>query len=132
MKLQEFVSETLIQIVGGVGDAVKAIQGDETTMIAGAGGERGAKINPPLSTSAETLEKKGYRIDTSNRPVQNVEFDVAVMVDEKTEVKGTAKGKAGLLVAAIGLDVEGGVERKDATVHRIKFAVPVVLPLGKE
>ena len=122
MKLQDFVSETLTQIVAGVEDAQNKIEDVH------ANGTQRGKINPPVSTSAETLEKKGYRVDTYGRTVQNVEFDVAVMVDETTEVKG----KAGLFVAAIGFGVKAGMETKDATVHRIKFAVPVVLPRGQE
>ena len=59
---------------------------------------------------------------------KDVEFDVAVMVDETVE----ANGGAGLFVAAIGLGVRAGMETRDATAHRIKFAVPIVLPRGQD
>ena len=118
MKLQEFVAETLAQIVSGVSDAQRGIgeaNPDEP---------HGGRINPPLSTSAETLEAKGYRVDVYGLPVQNVEFDVAVTVNEEAE----AKGGAGLMVAGIGLGAKAKVESRDTTVHHIKFAVPLTLP----
>ena len=122
MKLQEFVTETLTQILAGVKDAQSKIVGDDYDA------SISAKISPPLSTDADRLESKGYRIDASFRPVQNIEFDVAVTVNETLE----AKGKAGLLVAGIGLGAKAEVGSTDTTVHRIKFAVPVVLPRGPE
>ncbi len=122
MKLQDFVAETLAQILGGVSDAQAKIADDT------ADATQAAKINPPLSTSAATLESKGYRVDGSGRAVQNVEFDVAITVDKAAE----AKGSAGLLVAAIGVGVKGEIQARDTSVHRIKFAVPVVLPRGQE
>ena len=122
MKLQEFVTETLTQILAGVRDAQAKIEDDNYDPTSS------AKISPPLSTSAETLEKKGYRTDAYFRPVQNVEFDVAVTVNETME----AKGGAGLLVATIGLGARAEIGSTDTTVHRIKFAVPVVLPGSRE
>ena len=110
MQLKEFVTETVTQIVEGVREAQEKTGGDS--------------INPPLSTSAETLESKGYRVSVHGRTVQNVEFDVVVMVDEAAQ----AKVGAGLFVAAIGLGAKGGVETRDASVHRIRFTVPISYP----
>ncbi len=121
MKLQEFVTETLTQIIGGVQDAQTKV-GESSIDKTQAG-----RVNPPLSTSAGVLEQKGYRVDVDNRPVQNVEFDVAVSVDETLE----AKGEAGLFVAATGLGAKVGTNTKDTTVHRIKFAVPITLPMER-
>ena len=122
MKLQEFVTETLTQVLAGVQDAQTKIETDDYDPT------RSAKISPPISTTAERLESKGYRIDAYERPVQNIEFDVAVTVNETME----AKGGAGLLVATIGLGARAEVGSTDTTVHRIKFAVPVVLPKSRE
>ncbi len=121
MKLQDFVAETLTQLVCGVRDAQTGtgeLSSDEP---------QGGRINPPLSTSAEMLEAKGYRVDVHGLTVQNVEFDVAITVNEEAE----AKGAAGLMVAGIGLGAKARMESTDTTVHRIKFAVPLTLPVDQ-
>ena len=118
MELKDFVTETLTQLIEGVHESQRRIS-DGT-----AKGSHDGKINPHLSTEQGELERKGYRVSTSGQPVQNVEFDVAVIVNEAVE----AKAGAGLLVAAIGLGVKGAVETKDTSVHHIKFAVPIALP----
>ena len=71
---------------------------------------------------------KGYRIDAYDRPVQSIEFDVAVTVNETME----AKEGAGLPVATIGLGARPEIGSADTSVHRIKSAVPVALPKSRE
>jgi len=101
MKLQEFVSETLKEIIAGVKEA-KSFAASQ-----------GAMVNPP--------------IDRGGRPanlIKDVEFDVAVISTEGTETK---KG-AGIFVAGIGVGAKGKVDMSNSTVSRIKFSVPVILP----
>ncbi len=107
MELQQFVTETLIQIVEGVQDAKADVRS--------AGGE----INPELMSAG-----KDQMVSTSNRMVQLVDFDVAVTVSEGT---GT-KGGGGIFVGAFGLGAQGESTAASSSVSRIKFQVPISLP----
>ena len=89
MKLQDFVAETLTQIVNGVATA----QDD-------AG--HGAKINPDGLTVTEA-GKPVLRRTGSGTIVQEIEFDVAVTVVEDSKTKGGV----GLVVGPIALGSQG-------------------------
>jgi hypothetical protein len=72
-------------------------------------GELGDRINP---------KQGGWKI-------QDVEFDVALTVEKKTG--------GGLKVVAGVFGGEGGHHREQSEVSRVKFVVPLVLPIaGKE
>jgi hypothetical protein len=115
MKLQEFVTETLREIVTGV----KAAQ-----QYADA---QGAKINPP---SRKLGELKSMRIvdASTGQLLRDVEFDVAVTFTEGT----VAEGGAGIFVAGLGLGAKGKSDTSSSSVSRIRFAVPVSLPVQRE
>jgi len=109
VNLQEFVTETLTQIVGGVKSAQAAV------------GELGAIVNP-TRISGDT--SKRLRSSTYGRLIQEIEFDVAVTTveSEKSERGGEIR------VWSIGV---GGKGERDATqtiANRIQFVVPIVLP----
>ena len=74
-----------------------------------------------------TIHVYGF-LDTQTKffkAVQKVEFDVAV-----TASTGTAtKGGIGIMVGAIGLGSQGKSEAQDSSISRIKFLVPMVLPM---
>lgn len=114
MDLREFVAETIKQIVAGVKDA-QAVQA-----------ENGASVNPRLSTSAELAVKHGILI-ASGSAAQLVQFDVAVTVKEGT---GT-KGGIGIFAGALNLGSSGQSNNESASVSRVKFFVPLVLPEGE-
>lgn len=108
MKLQDFVSETLKQIINGVKEAQEGAE------------KAGAIISPD---SHLTYENKKY-LFCSGRLVEHVEFDVAVTTSKGKETKGGL----GIFVAGIGLGTQGKSDASSISVSRIKFSLPLVLP----
>ncbi|MBN2313003.1 MAG: hypothetical protein JXM79_03675 [Sedimentisphaerales bacterium] len=112
MKLQEFISETLKEYITGVKDAQEFAS------------EQGAAVNP---SSKKAGELKSYRMVDAHtgQLLRDVEFDVAVTYSEESETK---KG-AGIVVAAIGMGAQTKAETTSSSISRIKFTVPVALPI---
>jgi len=113
MELKDFVSATLISIVEGVKEAQLKydLVGDNRI------------INPPVRvnpTSGEPFVRGGLA-------VQTVEFDVAVSTSESSQ----SKGGIGILVGIIGGGAQGKSDSASAHMSRIKFTVPVSLPMQK-
>lgn len=111
MDLQEFVKQTLTQIIEGVTDAQKQVS------------EKGGEINPHINTSHEQLGKQGF-LFSSEGPVQIVKFDVALTVGEG---KGT-KGGIGVFAGVVGLGSSGESSSENSSVSRVEFSVPLLLP----
>ena len=108
MNLQQFVKESLLQVIGGVTEAQ-----DEAP-------EKPGKINP-LPDSYGVNQSAGLYQGTT---IQHIDFDVAVTVSEGTQASG------GLTV--LGMGAKGGITESSSYVSRLKFRVPVALPPGKE
>jgi hypothetical protein len=120
MELKDFVAQSLHQIVQGVKEA----QATDT----------GAVINPRIDDSSgsnpDALKKAGRLFEVSSRlPIEEVDFDVAVTVEES----GQAGGKIGAGIKVLGLEagMSGASETRNSSVSRIRFSVLVKLPLGK-
>jgi len=111
MNLEEFVSQTLVQIVSGV----RAAQAEAKA--------HGAEVNPHLTGAAEQLGKHGF-IWASGGAAQIVQFDVALTVAEGT---GT-KGGIGVFAGAVSLGSSGQSKLESSSVSRVKFSVPLTLP----
>lgn len=112
MDLREFVTETLSQIVDGVKDAQGRTQ------------VSGARVNPCLTINPELAAKQGILIARGMAHAQLVQFDVALTAKEGT---GT-KGGIGVVVGAFTLGSTGQSQEENASVSRVKFSVPLVLP----
>lgn len=101
--LQEFVSETLVQITSGVAEARKQQEGV------------GVYTQIPDDHTRSLVTVTG-------RAAFMVEFDVAVTATDKSQ----AGGKAGISVVQV---FNAGGERTQTTEHssvsRVKFAVPI-------
>jgi hypothetical protein len=110
MKLEEFITETINQIVSGIRKTHDHAK------------EQGATINPKLQYSTTTSNGR-VRVE-GRSPIHAVEFDVAVTT---TEGKGT-KGGFGVFVGPIGAGSQGQSESSNSFISRIKFSVPVVFP----
>ena len=111
MTLEEFISETLKQIINGV----KTAQEFSNNM--------GASINPPNITF-RTDQGLKYWDKKTGSPVENIEFDIAL-----TTVEGSsAKGGLGIFVGAAGVGAQGQSNSSNQTVNKIKFSVPLMLP----
>ena len=115
MKLNDFVADTLKQIIEGVIEAQ------------GFAKEKGAYINPPR---AYLDGDKSWRfnlegVDVKYNPYgQVVEFDIAVTTLGSTE----AEGKVGVLGRALGFGarIKSLISRNQE--HRIKFSIPLFFP----
>jgi len=116
MNIEEFVSESLVQIIKGVMKAQEELKGTK------------AFINPALR-SFPSAESVGTAEGHADKIVRNVEFDVAVSV---AEGKGT-KGGIGIMVGVMGIGSQGQSQSSTGSESRIKFKIPIILPVhGKE
>ncbi|KQR07970.1 hypothetical protein ASF90_17590 [Xanthomonas sp. Leaf148] len=84
VELKDFISETLVQIVGGVVDARAKV--DALNAV--------ARVNPFLDPKADQLAKHGFTL-AGGDAVQSVEFEVSITTKD---VSGT-KGGVGVFVA---------------------------------
>ncbi len=107
--IQEFVGESLRQIVAGVKRAQQEAQ------------PLGARVNPS-GLRAHLNQGEGY--DELGRISRTVEFDIAVTVEHAK--RGEAEGRLRLAVVGIGAHV--GKELRDTTISRVRFSVPVLFP----
>jgi hypothetical protein len=102
MNLEDFIKESLAQIFRSV-HAMSAVAK-----------ETGAEIAPRQYAAS------GIVVNDVGRPVEMIDFDVAVTATDTGEVKGG--------IAVMGLGVKGGQSELNSTVSRIKFRIPVTLP----
>jgi hypothetical protein len=111
VKLQDFISETLREILAGIREA-------QAFSAANGGAVMPAKVTFRTDQGLPMWDK------TDGTPVQMIEFDVAV-----TTAEGTAtKGGVGVFVGAVGLGSQGQSNASNQSVSRIKFSVPVIFP----
>lgn len=109
MELEDFISETLRQIIDGVKGAQEHAK------------EQGAKVNPIYVQTGHST----YAVEVSTQaPIQFVDFDVAV-----TETKGKeAKGGIGVFFGGVGIGAKGTSDASNQSTNRIRFTIPVSLP----
>ena len=110
MELQQFITESLKQIVGGVVDAQQFVK------------EKGGSINPSVSG----LPNRSWDERTCTH-VQEVEFDVAVTATEGTETKAGI----GVVTAFLALGSQGKTDKSNVALTRLRFIVPIALPSRK-
>ncbi len=113
MKLKDFISETLKEIIDGVSDAQKYYS------------EKGGLINPVLDFTGADKAVVYYARDTQQIP-QFIDFDVAITASEES---GT-KGGIGVWVGPVGAGIKGKSDTSNTSTNRIKFSIPVILPKG--
>ena len=111
MELKDFVRESLSQIVGGV------VEAQQELLNSGVTGE----ISPSIKTE---WGKTDLVIGQSGMPIQNVEFDIAVIASEKTGTKGTI----GVGIPVFKIGAGGETTETTSQTSRLKFSVPVALP----
>lgn len=113
MELKAFVSESIKQIIDGVNEAsLHAVQNN-------------ALVNPLNWGWTSTSVQAKY--DTKTRAaIETIEFDVAV-----TATDGTAtKGGIGVFMGPVNLGSQGQSESSNSSVSRLRFSVPIVLPVS--
>ena len=111
MELKEFVKETLTNIITGIYDSQKFMEDNNYD----------GEICPKISSD---WEKTGYVFSEGGKPIQNIDFDVAVTISEKKDTKG----KIGIIVSSIGLGAEKNKEKSNGQNSRIKFSIPITYP----
>jgi hypothetical protein len=120
MDLTTFIKESLVQISRGIDEANAALEGST------------AMVNPRNIVPSPKGDSKfyGYLSEAKEtkhmRVVQEIEFDVAVHATEGTETKGGI----GIMVGAIGLGSQGKSQAGNASESRIRFTIPMVLPVA--
>lgn len=113
MDLKDFVKATLVNIVSGVKDAQEAVRG--------AGG-----IVNPASRVHKAADQSHFSSVEGGANVFLIEFDVAITVTEATNTGAGAK----LAVASfLQLGAEGASDNAKSATNRIKFKVPLALPV---
>ena|ERR1035438_9463596 len=106
MELKEFIKSTLIQVSQGIEEAKKEL-GDNSTFK--------TIINPVLASATFTAEGNGFK------KIQEVEFDIALIVEQKSE----GKAGIGVLASIITAGASKSIGDTNSETHRIKFKVPI-------
>lgn len=119
MRLGEFISQAISEIIDGVAKAQEYAEG------------KGARINPRHVNWSDT-KNSFYIVDKSigadrSPLVTPIDFEVLVTTGEDD----TAKGGIGILVAALGIGVQGEVKEYQEAVNKISFQILVKLPQQK-
>lgn len=122
MELQQFVTESLNQILKGISQAQSANT------------YNGIEINPSLRhyidrgrddwVGDDHKLPNDVLLTPTGEIVVMVHFDIAVTVMEGT---GT-KGGIGVFAGAVGLGTQGQSDKSSTSATKLQFKVPVVLP----
>ena len=118
MDLREFVKEALVQVASGVRDAQEPVR------------IQGGFVSPSVVSGASgRSESTHFGTLSSGQQVLLVEFDVAVTATDSVEGGAGAK----LAVASLfSLEAGGKGRTGSETTSRIKFKVPLALPVDME
>ena len=117
MKIHDFITESLKEIAEGVTQA----QAKANAIVNPGGLDEVDQTAPGRSDKFLVANK------TMGRLAQVVDFDLAVTVSEES----TSESGAGLMVVGMGLGIKGKKNISTSSVSRIKFSIPVVLPLDE-
>jgi hypothetical protein len=113
MDLQEFIKTALVDIVAGVAGASEAALA------------HGANVGS-MKLYGWTKENK-IVTNEDDSPVATVEFDIALAEGSSKDTKGGI----GVYLGTVGLGSQGASHGEASTHSRIKFSVPLVLPMAK-
>lgn len=105
MDIQQFVRETLCQILNGV-DEANAQHGN---------------VNPDYELEGKAVVPSNTVVDTGGQLVFMVEFDLAVTAAEQTEQSGT--GRLNIQIVSAGGGKSSGSTLTSVT--RVRFSVPI-------
>jgi hypothetical protein len=115
MDLKDFVASTLTQITQGVSEAQSVVRSS------------GGLVNPAM-TGVVNRESYFGSVETGQH-VFLVDFDVAVVASEAT---GTHAGAKLEVASILSLGVGGKSDAATQSTSRIKFKVPIALPVDAE
>lgn len=106
MNIQEFIRESLCQIVAGTQKAKE---------------KHSDVVLPNYEIHYDTKTPSGTVVDTGGQLLFLVEFDLAVTVTEESETSG----KAGLSIQIVSAGGQKTASTSMTSVTRIKFSVPI-------
>ena len=118
MELQKFIEESLCQIVNGVNAAQNRAGGDSDTI-----NPKVAKVFTQSSSGGTNLALGWTR---KGELIHVVDFDVAVVAEEGSKTKGGI----GIFTGLVGAGSQGASEASNSNHSRIKFRVPIALPIA--
>ena len=119
MNLEDFISQSLTQIAKGIEKANTELS--ESDAIVSPKNVKDVQKNN-ISTFGNIKLKNGEW-----SVVQEIVFDVAVTASQGTE----SKAGAGISVGAITLGGVGKEDSQNTSVSRLKFSIPMLLPLNE-
>lgn len=114
MDLKDFVKETLVQISSGVRESIEAVR------------ESGGFTNPAAARNVKSDSGSHFGSMGEGQNVFLVDFDVAVTVDENSDLSGGGKLKVAGLFSVGG---EAGSSSKSSSTNRVSFKIPLALPV---
>ncbi|MGE9312829.1 hypothetical protein ACLOAU_14370 [Niabella sp. CJ426] len=112
MKIKEFVKEVLIEIAHGVNDASEDLK------------DMDVLINPRTHQSHDIIYKSSDDFHKARR-IQNIEFDISVSIDDKSEDRKGVSVVAGVF----GIGAANKDSLQNISYHKVKFTVPISLPV---
>lgn len=112
MDLKEFTKQTLLQIVSGVNEANQELE----------------KLGASIPTYNVKNSKRYIETNDGCRDVVDLDFDVAVTA---SDISGK-EGGGGLKVASLNLGGKVESKTENQTISRVKFSLPLVLPIVGE
>lgn len=114
MELKQFISETLFQLIDGVVEAQSKVD------------SLGGRVIPSVRSPNE--QKSLYGKTNDDMPAIFVDFDISLEAQEGT---GT-KGGVGVVTGMFNFGSAGESKENKQVTNRIKFSIPVALPLHKK
>ena len=114
MNLKEFVAETLFQIIEGVKETQERVE------------KYGSKVNPRIATYPVNLDRQKLIVTENEEIIQTIDFDVALTAKEEAG----KKGGIGIFVGSVGVGGQKQSNTENSSVSRVKFRVPITLPLS--
>lgn len=117
MNLEDFIAQSLSQIAKGIEKANQELA--DSRAIVSPKNIKGVSKNNSSTYGMLKTDEDEWAV------VQEIEFDVAVTASQGKE----AKAGAGISVGAITLGATGKEDNKSSSVSRIKFSIPMLLPL---
>jgi hypothetical protein len=114
IELDDFIAEALISIVQGIKKGQVSAVGDHIA---------------PLIQGKDRNTHGNFHLkkDDSNQATI-VQFDVQVATEVNKAGEGSAKGKVRLFVVDVELGTSGKLSTKASNLHRLQFAIPVMIP----
>lgn len=114
MKLDKYVEETIKQIIIGISAAQSF------------GDQNGAKVNPASATFNHQNATHVFCVNTGV-PIQQIEFDIEVSVSEGNSTTDSPEITVGSSKISGNAQI---FETINNSTNRIKFSIPVLLPIS--